>query len=627
MGGLVAALLLLAAGPAKAKDAALAVHLLDYIAVDYAEAVAEPGKVRNADEYQEMLSFSANVRDLIEGLPAAAGRNSLAAAATTLAERIASRAAPAEVASAAVALRQALVATYAVAIGPKAAPDLARGRQLYARHCAACHGPEGRGDGPAAKGLEPAPSNFHDRERQRHRSAYGLYNTITRGVEGTAMAAFAHLAEADRWALAYVAANYAASESELVRGKTLLNAGASRAGWTTQDAIAGRTPDEVRAQGGDDAVAIQAYLRANPAVLEGGRPAAIAHARAMMARSAELHAAGDREGATRAALSAYLEGFELVEASLGTLDAALVRDVERAMIEYRNRLAQDATEEVRSAAARVDALLERAQTAHQGSLSPSATFFASLVILLREGLEAVLVVSALVALLRRGGQAGALRFVHAGWIVALLLGAATWYAATALISIGGAQREVAEGVIALVASAMLVYVGFWLHQKSNSQAWRDFVTRGAADRSAGWLAVIAFLAVYREVFETVLFYQALWLQAPGQGGAILGGAAVALVALAAVTFAMLRYSIRMPLGLFFGAGGILLAAIAVVMAGNGVAALQEAGWLPISPVDFVTISWLGIHPNLQSLGTQAVLAIIVAALLTRTHHTGTAPAS
>jgi high-affinity iron transporter len=623
IGGLAGLLLLAASLACRAQDASLAVHLLDYIAVDYSHAVAD-GKVKSADEYKEMTQFAANVTEAISKLPPVAAKAALEVSAQSLAARIGAKASPAEVSALAQKLRQEVVAAYAVAIGPKRAPDLARGRALFAEHCATCHGATGLGDGIAAKGLDPAPTNFHDPERQRLRSAYGLYNTITRGVEGTAMRSFRDLPEDDRWALAYVASNFLAGEPERAHGKALW-AAADKSKWSSQSAIAGRTPAEVEAQGGADALAIQAYLRANPGALEAAKPSPLAFARANLALSAELHAKGDVEGATQAALTAYLEGFELVEASLAQVDNDLMRRIEAAMVDYRNALKSASHPEIQAQASRIDAMLAQASDALSTSLSPGASFVASLVILLREGLEAVLVVAALLAFLRRGGQSHALRYVHAGWIAALAMGALTWYAANSLIAVSGEHREVTEGILGLVAAAMLLYVGFWLHDKSSAQAWQQFLMRGATEGAAWGLAVMAFLAVYREVFETVLFYEALWLQSGGQGGAIGAGFAVALALLAAITFAMLRYSLRMPLGLFFGTGGILLAVLAVIMAGNGVASLQEAGWLPVTPIAFFTVSWLGIHPNLQSIGTQVVLAIAVVVLLRASSRRSAAP--
>ncbi len=615
---LAAALLLAVSCVAAAQDPMLAVHLLDYIAVDYVEAVAD-GKVKNADEYKEMTEFGASVADTIGRLPAAPGKEKLAAAAKALRERIAAKAPVPEVSAMAQELRRAVVTAYKVATGPRRAPDLARGAALFAEHCASCHGAAGLGDGVASKGLDPAPSNFRERERQQQRSAYGLYNTITRGVEGTSMRAFPELAEADRWALAYVAANFGATDAERKHGEAAWKSGLPKAAWSSQAAIAGRAPHEVKVQGGDDALAVLAYLRAHPGVLEQGKPSPIDFARERLARSVELHANGDTDAATQAALASYLEGFELAEASLAAVNPDLVRRVEAAMIEYRNALKSGApAADVRALAAKTDQLLEDVREALSATLSPVAAFTAAFVILLREGLEAVLVVTALLAFLRRGGQAHAMPYIHAGWIAALALGAFTWYAATALATVSGAQREVTEGITALVAAAMLLYVGFWLHDKSHARAWQAFLMQGAKSLRPGaaWgLALMAFLAVYREVFETVLFYQALWIQAPGQEAVIAAGIGAAALALAAVTFAMLRYAQRLPLGLFFGASGILLAALAIVLAGNGVAALQEALWLPVTPAGSLTVAWLGIHPNLQALGTQAVLALVVVLML------------
>jgi high-affinity iron transporter len=164
---------------------------------------------------------------------------------------------------------------------------------------------------------------------------------------------------------------------------------------------------------------------------------------------------------------------------------------------------------------------------------------------------------------------------------------------------------------------MLLYVGYWLHSKSYAQAWQHFIrdqVRGALGKGTVWaMAAVSFLAVYRELFEIVLFYQALWVQAGASGReAVLGGIAVAAVLLALLAWAILKYSVRLPIGPFFAVTAWLLALLAVVFAGHGVAALQEAGVLNSSPVGFVTIPMLGVHPTVQGLGTQvAALALVL----------------
>ncbi|QJR15156.1 cytochrome c/FTR1 family iron permease [Usitatibacter palustris] len=614
------ALGLLAALPLRAQDASQVVHLLDYIAVDYSEAVAD-GKIKDEGEYKEMLEFAGNVSLGLAKLGDHADKSKLVVQAGALAKLIDAKAAPVDVSAAAVALRQSVVTAYRVVVGPKRAPDLAKGRALFAQHCATCHGADGRGDGPLAKGMDPAPSNFHERERQEKRSVHGLFNTISLGVGGTAMRSFNEIPEADRWALAYVAAGWGISDDEVARGKMLWEAKRFHDSLGTHAAVAGRSATEVGASLGKEAIDVLAYLRRNPAVLDAGKPGPIAFARDRLAESLALHGQGKIDAATQAALTAYLEGFELVEAAVATVDASLVRRVESLMIDYRNLLKSGAPHrDVEVLAAKVDDALEDAAKAISGTaLSPTATAAASFVILLREGLEAVLVVVALLAFLRRGGQSQAVPYLHAGWIAALVAGGITWFVASKLIAVSGADRETTEGVTALIAAAMLLYVGFWLHDKSHAQAWQGFLMRGAGSLKSGaaWgLALMAFLAVYREVFETVLFYEALWTQASDPAAIGIGFVAAAIT-LAAITWAILRYSLRLPLGLFFGASGILLAILAVVLAGNGVAALQEAGLVPVTPVDFVTIGWLGIHPNGQSLGLQAVLLVVVFALFRR----------
>ncbi|MCL6485795.1 MAG: FTR1 family protein, partial [Janthinobacterium lividum] len=119
------------------------------------------------------------------------------------------------------------------------------------------------------------------------------------------------------------------------------------------------------------------------------------------------------------------------------------------------------------------------------------------------------------------------------------------------------------------------------------------------------------IAVYREVFETVLFYSAL--AADGNGGALLGGFLVAIMLLVVIAWALLRTSARMPIGKFFSLTSAFVAVLAVILMGKGVAALQEAGWVGVTPVDFMRIDLLGILPTAETLLAQAAIVLIVAA--------------
>jgi high-affinity iron transporter len=191
-----------------------------------------------------------------------------------------------------------------------------------------------------------------------------------------------------------------------------------------------------------------------------------------------------------------------------------------------------------------------------------------------------------------------------------------------LVEISGANREITEGVTALVAAAMLMYVGYWLHSKSHSQAWQRFIgdkLSGALSAGTVWtLALVSFLAVYREAFETVLFYQALSTQAGPQGqSALLGGVAVGAMSLVALAWVILRASIRLPIGLFFSVSGVVLLGLAVIFTGQGIAALQEAGTVEADPVGSLRVPLLGIYPTMQTLSAQAGAIVVGAFVLWR----------
>ena len=596
--------------------------MLDYLGVDYPEAVKD-GKIADQGEYDEQVEFSTNVRAMIAELPARAERAGLEAAAARLAAAIRDKRPGDEVATIAGELRGRIIEVYQVQVSPRQAPDLASAPADFATHCTVCHGAAGRGDGPAAKGLTPPPADLTDAARQGQLSVFGLYNTITLGIKGTGMTGFPALSESQRWALAFHVSTLAGGDAERARGAALWKGGTGRRELADLRALVMATPRDTAARLGGDGAAVLAYLRGEPGAVAAGRESAIDLSARLLGESVEAYRRGDATRAHRLAVTGYLEGFELIEAPLGAVDGALKTRVETQMMRYRSMLQAGAPVDAVEAQARaIQSLLDTARERLDAArLSPATIFTSALVIMLREGLEAILVVAALLALLIKAGRRDVLRYVHAGWIAALALGGLTWLAASSLVTLSGADREITEGVTALLAAAMLLYVGFWMHRHAHAARWKAFIeTRVAAalsGRTMWALGSISFLAVYREAFETVLFYQALWLEAGPDGRVAVGaGFAAAAVGLVVLAWLILQVGLRLPLGWFFGGGSVLMAVLAVVLAGKGIAALQEAGTLPVGPLDLPAVPSLGLYPTWQGVLTQlAVLLLILGAFV------------
>ena len=238
----------------------------------------------------------------------------------------------------------------------------------------------------------------------------------------------------------------------------------------------------------------------------------------------------------------------------------------------------------------------------------------SFLILLREGFEAILVVTALTTYLRRQGAEQQLSVVYLGIGLAVVASLLTAWLFTAVFSLSGAAQEALEGVTMLLASAVLFYVSYWLISKSESARWQAWIqgqiNRALTRGSLFALGFAAFLAVYREGAETVLFYHALAGQAEGQQAALLLGFVAASLGLFVIYWLMKTASLKLPLGLFFSVTAALLYYLAVTFAGNGILELQEAGWVGITPVNWLPrIGWLGLHPTLETFAAQLLLLL------------------
>ncbi|HUH04952.1 MAG TPA: FTR1 family protein, partial [Kofleriaceae bacterium] len=246
---------------------------------------------------------------------------------------------------------------------------------------------------------------------------------------------------------------------------------------------------------------------------------------------------------------------------------------------------------------------------------------ASFIIVLREGLEGALLILLLLGIARRSGAAVAdARAVHYGWLAAVGLGVLTWFASGLILDrLGGARRELIEGIVALLAAAVLLTVSHFVLARLDAQrrvaALKERLARAASSpRRKLVLASLAFVAVYREAFETVLFLQAILLDSGTSVAAVLGGAGLAAVILVGLVFAMTRLGRRLRPAPLLTALGVLLCVLAVALAGKGVRSLQEAGTLGITPNRAPRLDWFGVYPTHETLAAQAVVLVAFVAL-------------
>ncbi|WP_248914524.1 FTR1 family protein [Pseudomonas moorei] len=587
-----------------------ALHLLDYIGADY-PATVQAGKVTDESEYREQLEFTRVLQGLVAAMPDKPEKAGLEQGISVLHAAITARQDGADVARQARQLGAKLAVAYEVSQAPVITPDPTRGAPLYAQHCSVCHGDAGAGDGPAGVALTPPPANLRDAARLDHLSLYGIYSTLGLGVEGTDMPAFAdQLDDRQRWDLATYVASFSADPTAASSDKL----------YNIAD-LARQTPSEVQAAEGPQAAATFRAQRAQPPQVKRGPAQLLDYTAATLDKSIAAYRTGEHDQAYDLSVAAYLEGFELVESSLDNVDASVRKDTEKSLMAYRQSL-QDGLPveqvEQRLEAAKAKLKVSAGLLGGDG-LSWYLSFISGLLILLREGLEAILVLAAILAFLRNTGQQSAVRSVNVGWGLALLAGLGTWVLAAYVIDVSGSQRELLEGATALFASVMVLWLGVWMHDRRHAAAWQDYIKSSLVGGGGRFgFAILAFFSVYRELFEVILFYETLWLQAgPAGHDAVLAGGATALVLLVGLAWVILRGSAKLPLALFFSINAALLCALSVVFAGHGVKALQEAGIFGTRPVPFFEFDWLGIHADAYSLSAQAVAIVAIVVLYGR----------
>jgi high-affinity iron transporter len=368
-----------------------------------------------------------------------------------------------------------------------------------------------------------------------------------------------------------------------------------------------------------------------------------------------VNQAAERDGPLEAAAvlsSVYMTDFEPLERYLLGRRPQEVRPLEIQFNRLRGDVSAGLSGEALSSrldhlSRQVESLIAELETQPAGRFG--SAFLASFITIVREGVEVILILAMLLALVGKATSATGLQAMRGTEPARVYLKglepelvcaarrfkeravAAIWWgvAAAALASIasaialnililsaGGAAREVLEGFVMLAAAAVLFYVSYWLVSRFEAKRWTDYLAararRGLALGGQGTLALTAFLAVYREGAETSLLYQAL-LGSEGRTRAglmgLAAGVALGVVILAIIAAIVRATSVRLPMQLFFKLSGIFLFMMAIMFAGNGVFELQNAGVLITTNLAWMGrgLPWAGLFPNLQVVSVQGML--------------------
>jgi len=596
------------------------IHLLDYISGDYPAAV-QKHTIQNREEYSEMIEFSTALTRMCGELATEKHlqKASFLDSAKRLNRMIKERYSPDAISGLSKSIKELVIKATGYAISPASWPDPSAGQVLYIQKCSSCHGSTGAGNGPFARSLNPPPANFLNDSIMNRITGVQAYNTISLGVKGTAMKGFKELSADKAWNLAFYVQSLRFKNININKTRLDTLYQTAIAEVTLKDASSLTDRELMQKMSGslelkkEKLAAIRLHIPDKEAIHS------LQLAKAYLLEALQAYQQNDASGARQKALSAYLEGIEPVEAQLNASDANLMTRLEQKMLNVRSvierhRTKAEVSQEINSALSLIseaDGILKNTKVSFWLSFVLSAS------ILLREGMEAFLIIAIMISIIKSTGKKKALIWLHGGWITALLAGLAGWYLADLILKISGQSREMLEGFISLFAVCVLTYVGFWLHSNSDVKKWKSFVEQKINlllnKENMFGLAAFAFLVVFREAIESILFLKAIELEVDPRNQASIGlGVLTALTLIFFIAFLWIRYAQRIPVKQLFKYGSIMISVLAIIIIGKGVHSLQEAGLFAVHPFRFnITSDLLGIYPTMETIIAQGFLLFFI----------------
>lgn len=599
------------------------IHLLDYLSKDYPAAVKN-GVIIDEGEYLEMKEFSETILSLSKKLELTKKQaNQIQRNLMDLRANVLNKVSHQKIKAVTSKVKWAIINFTEFEISPSNWPNIDNGQKLFLNNCIQCHGASGNGKGKLAMGLNPAPTNFLNDTVMRVVSPFQAYNTIKLGVEGTAMQSFGMLSDKEVWDLSFYikSLRFNAPFVDSLELKEIFDKVSNEV--SLKDVATLSDKELIQKLGYEDSVTYKKLKAIRVFSLhETSTENSLVVARNYLNAVLLDYKEGNKKSARQNALNAYLEGIEPVEVRLKANDPEFTSHLEQQMMAVRQAIeSSKSISTVQAEIADALSMIDRAdQLMRDTKLNYWLSFFLAASIMLREGLEAFLIIALILALIKTSGTKKALPYVHGGWIMAILIGIAGWFLSDWIIGISGKNREIMEGLISLVAVIVLAFVGFWLHNHSHSKKWKEFIEKKIGKQLRGekmlGLAVFSFMVVFREAFESILFLQAISLETKTGDGSSIGLGVIAaftLIALLAVIF--VKYSKRIPVRQLFRYSSWVITLLAIILIGKGVHAVQEAGWVSVTsfPIS-LKIDWLGVYPTTETLIAQMALFTVLMVL-------------
>jgi high-affinity iron transporter len=568
------------------------VMMMNIVDKEYRVGIVE-GRVNNAAEYEESRVFLEQAFDryqtLVEGAAPQEQQDELVNRFSSLIQKIKSKEDSDVIHSEVNAINSGILKKFNIKLSqtPSEPVSLGNGRTLYMNNCKVCHGVQGEGDGPIALQLDPRPAILADPKLTGDESSkpYDNFQIINVGIANTAMVGWAdQFSEKELWDVTYFIRTFS---NENVKLPLLVSQASSPDSEKSRVNLTKKTFNEV-------------FL--------------------LLGQSMDAYREGRNREASESAVDAYLT-YEKVEAVLITkrkeLGLKLESSFGRLQAEIKRKASIELVEKVRQG---ISSDLKEAQQVLTQEIGFTGLFIQSFSIIVREGFEAILIIAALITFLIKSRNQDKLKAIYMGVLIGVIGSFITAYILKEILDISTANQEMMEGVIMLVAVVVLFYVSYWLVSKIEATKWQSYITgkmqKAVTTGSAFTLSMVAFLSVYREGFETVLFYKALYLYAGDTTAGIIPGFIAGCVILAVVYFLINQLGMRIPVKWFFVVTSVFLYYMAFMFMGKGLHQLQMGGTLTLTGADFVPeIPWLGMYPTWETFSGQMIMIVAYAGAL------------